>query len=103
MFRKKENYIMKFQKGDKVLLKKDLEDKKTYDGAYYFEDLTQWQNNIMTIQKGYVKEGYNHYLVDENNYTWGEFLLVYISGSRSKRRRIYKYCMVRRRYKRTID
>jgi hypothetical protein len=91
----------KFQKGDKVLLKKDLEDKKTYFGAYYYDEVAAWQGIEMTIQKGYVKEGYNHYIVDENNYSWGEFFLVYISSSRCDRRKVYKRSLVGRRYKRT--
>ena len=66
---------IKYNKGTKVTLKTTLVRKRYYGILPYFEDLTVWQGREMTIQKSYIKEDCNMYLVDENNYTWAEEML----------------------------
>ena len=65
-----------YRKGDRVTLKTNLVRKKYYGILPYFEDLEVWQGRVMTIQKSYIKEDYNMYLVNENNRTWAEGMLM---------------------------
>ena len=67
-----------FKNGTKVTLKTNLVRKQYYGILPYFEDLEYWQGKVMTIQKSYIKEDCNMYLVDENNYTWAEEMLKWL-------------------------
>ena len=65
-----------FRIGDKVELRDDLIPKKYYGLLPYFLDLEYWQYKEMTIEKSYMKNGYRHYIMEENYYIWSEEMLL---------------------------
>lgn len=72
MFEEKHEHISKFNVGDKVRLRKDLEVGTRYNGIILREEMyQQHHHNIMTIKYS----DNDQYTCKENGYWWGEDML----------------------------